>query len=165
MKERQVFSNIWVFKDWCRASAHRPTEFFLTLICIPDLTLFTHSEWVSKFSFSGIGDLSICDLSIGGISWFWLFCFSQFNIYHVFFFSVRSMVFNATFNNISAISWRSVFLWKENGVSGENHRPTASHWQILSHNVVSSTPRHEWNSCYDLEMVLYTMDTIYSLYL
>jgi hypothetical protein len=20
-----VFSNIWVFKDWCRASAHRPT--------------------------------------------------------------------------------------------------------------------------------------------
>jgi hypothetical protein len=23
MKERQVFSNIWVFKNWCRASAHR----------------------------------------------------------------------------------------------------------------------------------------------
>jgi len=22
-----------------------------------------------------------------------------------------------------------------------NHRPTASHWQTLSHNVVSSTPR------------------------
>ena len=27
MEERQVFSNIWVFKDWGRASAHRPTEF------------------------------------------------------------------------------------------------------------------------------------------
>jgi hypothetical protein len=26
------------------------------------------------------------------------------------------------------------------GVPGENHRPAASHWQILSHNVVSSTP-------------------------
>jgi hypothetical protein len=37
-----------------------------------------------------------------------------------------------TFNNISVISWRSV--------TGENHRPVASHWQTLSHNVVWSTP-------------------------
>ena len=28
MKERQMFSKIWVFNDWCSASAHRPTEFF-----------------------------------------------------------------------------------------------------------------------------------------
>ena len=28
-------------------------------------------------------------------------------------------VFNATFNNISAISWRSVLLWEEIGVPGE----------------------------------------------
>jgi hypothetical protein len=27
----------------------------------------------------------------------------------------------------------------------ENHRPVASHWQTLSHNVVSSTIRHEWD--------------------
>ena len=33
------------------------------------------------------------------------------------------MVFNATFNNISAISWWSVLLMEESGVSGENHRP------------------------------------------
>ena len=33
------------------------------------------------------------------------------------------MVFNATFNNITA-------------VPGENHRPVASHRQTLSHNVV-----------------------------
>ena len=26
---------------------------------------------------------------------------------------------------------------------GENNRPAASHWQTLSHNGVSSTPRHE----------------------
>ena len=32
------------------------------------------------------------------------------------------MVFNATFNNISAISWRSVLLREETGVPGENHR-------------------------------------------
>ena len=34
---------------------------------------------------------------------------------------VRVMVFNATFNNISVISWLSVFLVKEYGVPGENH--------------------------------------------
>jgi hypothetical protein len=37
------------------------------------------------------------------------------------------MVFNATFNNISVISWRSVLLVEETGVPGENHRPVASH--------------------------------------
>jgi hypothetical protein len=37
------------------------------------------------------------------------------------------MVFNATFNNISVISWRSVLLVKKTGVPGENHRPVASH--------------------------------------
>ena len=51
------------------------------------------------------------------------------------------MVFNVTFNNISVISWRSVLLVEEIWVSGENHRPVASNWQNLSHNVVSSTPR------------------------
>ena len=49
---------------------------------------------------------------------------------------VKVMVFNATFNNIWVISLRSVLLVEE---TGENHRPVASHWQILSHNVVSST--------------------------
>ena len=32
---------------------------------------------------------------------------------------VRVIVFNATFNNISVILWRSVLLVKETGVSGE----------------------------------------------
>jgi hypothetical protein len=43
------------------------------------------------------------------------------------------MVFNATFNNISVISWRSVLLVEETGVPEENHRSVASHWQTLSH--------------------------------
>ena len=51
------------------------------------------------------------------------------------------MVLNATFNNISAISWWSVLLVEETRVPGENHRPAVSYGQILSHNVVSSTPR------------------------
>jgi hypothetical protein len=32
------------------------------------------------------------------------------------------MVFNATFNNISGISWQSVLLVEETGVPGENHQ-------------------------------------------
>jgi len=56
------------------------------------------------------------------------------------------MVFDATFNNFSAISCRSVLLVEETGGSGENHRPAASHWQTLSHIVVSSTPLHERDS-------------------
>ena len=37
------------------------------------------------------------------------------------------MVFNATFNNISVISWQLVLLMGEPGVHIENHRPVASH--------------------------------------
>jgi hypothetical protein len=34
------------------------------------------------------------------------------------------LFFNATFNNISAISWRPVLVEE----AGENHRPWASNW-------------------------------------
>jgi hypothetical protein len=54
--------------------------------------------------------------------------------------NVCSIVTDTTFNNISDISWRSVLLVKETGVHGENHRPAASHWQTLSHNVVHLAP-------------------------
>ena len=50
------------------------------------------------------------------------------------------MVFNATFNNISAILWKSVLLVEETGVPGENRRPASSNWQTLSHNIVLSKP-------------------------
>ena len=64
-----------------------------------------------------LGDLYKIDIDIKEL-WFW---FSWF------------MVLSATFNNISVISWRSVVLMEETGVPGENHRPSASHWQILTH--------------------------------
>ena len=51
------------------------------------------------------------------------------------FWLVGLMVFNATFNNIPVTPWRSVLLVEETGGPGENHRPVASHWQTLSHNV------------------------------
>ena len=47
------------------------------------------------------------------------------------------MVFNATFNTISAISWQSVVFLEETGIPEKTHRPAANHWQALSHNVVS----------------------------
>jgi hypothetical protein len=56
------------------------------------------------------------------------------------------MVFSATFNNISVISCHSVLLAEETGVLRENYQPAGNHWQTLSHNVVSSTPHHEWDS-------------------
>jgi hypothetical protein len=46
------------------------------------------------------------------------------------------MVLNATFNDISVISWRSVLLVEQTGGPGENHRPVVSHGQTLSYNVV-----------------------------
>jgi len=37
------------------------------------------------------------------------------------------MVFNATFNNISVISWLSALLVEKTRVFGENHRSVASY--------------------------------------
>jgi hypothetical protein len=43
-------------------------------------------------------------------------------------------VFNATFSNISAISWRPVLVVED---ARENHRPWASNWKTLSLAVMS----------------------------
>jgi hypothetical protein len=37
------------------------------------------------------------------------------------------MVFNTTFKNALAISWRSVLMVEETGAPGKTHRPVASH--------------------------------------
>ena len=60
--------------------------------------------------------------------------------------TVMVMEFNATFNNMSGISWRSVLLVEETGVPGEDHRPPESHLHTSSDNAVSSTPRHRQDS-------------------
>ena len=49
------------------------------------------------------------------------------------------MVVNATFTNISVISWRSVLLVEETGVPGENLWSVASHWQT-----VGKVWRYQW---------------------
>jgi hypothetical protein len=50
------------------------------------------------------------------------------------------MVFNATFNNISVISWRSALLVEETGGPGENHRPVASLTDKLYHIMLYTSP-------------------------
>jgi len=45
------------------------------------------------------------------------------------------MVFNATFNNISVISWSSVLLVEEEGVPGENHKDVIKKQHVFSHSV------------------------------
>jgi hypothetical protein len=41
--------------------------------------------------------------------------------------NIRAMVFNATVNNVSVISWKLVVLVEETQVLGENHRHAANH--------------------------------------
>jgi hypothetical protein len=73
---------------------------------------------------SNIKFILICDTAFY-IGWFDLWCLTPLS---------------------TVTSGRSVLLVEETGVPGESHRPVARHWQTLSHNVVSSTPRNEWGS-------------------
>jgi len=56
------------------------------------------------------------------------------------------MVFNATFTNISAISWRSILLAEETRVQRENHRPAQVTDKFYHTMFVLSTTLHEWDS-------------------
>jgi hypothetical protein len=83
---------------------------------IPSISLCKHSIMTTKYweeikmktNFSSCNLIKItCLLYFGLVGWF--------------------MVFNATFNNISVISWQSVLLMEETEVPGENHRLAVSH--------------------------------------
>ena len=63
-----------------------------------------------------------------------------YHYWNVFILELGVMEFNATFNNISVISWVSVTLVEDTAVLRENHWLVTSQWQTLSHNVVSRTP-------------------------
>ena len=59
--------------------------------------------------------------------------------------SVWFMVFNTTLNNISVMSWRSVLFVEETGVTGENHRPVASHYMFLTLSSYKNYASCIWN--------------------
>jgi hypothetical protein len=68
------------------------------------------------------------------------------------------MVFNATFNTISVISWQLVLLVEERGGPRENHWPVVSHWQTLSQFGISKNLY--WYSC--IAIVTYCVLTKFS---
>jgi hypothetical protein len=49
-------------------------------------------------------------------------------------------VFNATFSNISAISWRPVLVVEEAGVPGENHCESSAPFLVIYKAVREPTP-------------------------
>ena len=53
------------------------------------------------------------------------------------------ILYIATSIIIAVTSWWSVLLMEETGLPRENHLSAACHCQTVSHNVVSSTPRHD----------------------
>jgi len=63
-------------------------------------------------------------LTVLTVLYFLFFIFIKVHKFHI---RVRVMVLNATFSNISAISWWSNLLVGETGVPGGNHRPTVSY--------------------------------------
>ena len=52
------------------------------------------------------------------------------------------------------------YWWRKTGVPSENNRPAASHWQTLSHNAVSSTPRHELLRIYIFQCLIYLINHV-----
>ena len=123
-------------------------DWFLAPWIIPLWGRFGEKQFNSaSFYFIQESERSFISLPEVTVSLFYASSYYFFGIFKLFFIGkyrcrFRFMVFNDPFNNISAISWRSVWLVDEIRVSGENHQPAASHWQTLSH-VVSSASRHE----------------------
>jgi hypothetical protein len=92
------------------------------------LCLYHHSlhMFVSSFTNTGINFQYVCIYGDFNTAVTDPGCFVPLHL------KVCLYVLNATFNNISAISWQSVLVVEEAGVPGENHRPWASNWQTLS---------------------------------
>ena len=113
---------------------------FLSLLlnCIIALASFVphvlcrHSSFNQSFFMFWL-NLAHVTIAVSTSSFFFLLFFLKGDDQLVWF-----MMFDATFNNISVISWWSVLLVEE---TRENHRPVTSHWLTLSHTVGLGTPR------------------------
>ena len=114
-KWRSIPGNSWNFSR----KIFGPTRCIKS--CGPILTKYStnYGQWITNWKIKTIKYmLSLISISTGNFN-----CV-KYNL------RVRVMVFNATSNNTSAISWQSVLSVEETGVPRENNRPAASHWQI-----------------------------------
>ena len=129
-------SSIWVY-FYFRSDFFQLFNWIQLLFCEKNPKITRQLEQVKNDSFlkGGVDDFSY-------FHWFWVVLFSIQN-HSLLLKWVCLMMFNTTFNNIWAISWRSAFFVGETRATRENHRSVTSQWQSLSHNVVSSSPRHE----------------------
>ena len=92
------------------------------------LILTSPCHWKRRKGWRVILSLYYITLFKSITSVFFCHLFRFFFIFELWF---RFMVFNATLNNISVKSWRSVLLVEETGVPGENYQPATSHWQTF----------------------------------
>ena len=69
--------------------------------------------------------------------------------------------YRCAFQSPSVFRWQKMpLLMEPTGVPGENHQPAAINWQMLSHNVASSTPRSELESNSNVSLSLTKDDFI-----
>jgi antitoxin component of MazEF toxin-antitoxin module len=105
----------WVYPIWL---------YMRYMMRLPNMTLYEVYEETTQYDF------------IWGIWWdypIWLYMrymmrLPNMTLYEVYDETTQyEFIPNTTFNNISVISWRSVLLVEESGVTGENRWPVASH--------------------------------------
>jgi hypothetical protein len=108
----------------------------MTLGVFQETLLPFHIHLFSSWPYSkGLGLAEDPDKTIDCFHWVNLWCFLVYFYTHETLILEKFidlidwfLVFNANFNNISAISWRPVLVVEEAGVPGENNRPWASNW-------------------------------------
>ena len=109
-----------IYRMPCRT--HKGPEHLFGIVCIPS-KLYIICSFLRLWKVTHAGPQAIDAISIKKNHSQWY----------------RVMVFNTTFSNVSAISWRWVLLAEEARVPGENHRPAANHWQTITYCYIEYT--------------------------
>jgi hypothetical protein len=108
--------------------------------------LYSWADWLNNVCFFRV-HFNVCwpDISFT----FNISCKRQVSVSNRAMFNECCLMFNATFNNISVISWRSVLLVEKTREPGENRQPIASGFiRVLP---ISSTKQHSLNICMEQE--------------
>ena len=99
--------------------------FFICILILPGSWIYFYIYKSVNFMKIGVLDIIECDETCQLIATRWLVWLA--------------MIFSATFNNISVISWWSIYWWRK-------PQSCRKSLKIVSYKVVWSTPRHERGS-------------------